>query len=116
MELDRTLVVGIVWMLIENGFLPGTRGSNRFGPHPVKPVAVSYKGQTYSRRSDGSFLDPSGIPVRVVAVMGGLAAAYVASRADTPRDSSGGRLINQHGLVCHAGCDHARVAVEREGG
>ncbi|MFN4090796.1 MAG: DUF805 domain-containing protein [Alphaproteobacteria bacterium] len=28
-------VVGAIWLLIEQGFLPGTPGPNRFGPPPV---------------------------------------------------------------------------------
>jgi uncharacterized membrane protein YhaH (DUF805 family) len=29
-------VIGGLWSLIETGFLPGTRGSNRFGPDPLQ--------------------------------------------------------------------------------
>lgn len=29
-------VVGWVWMLVVNGFLPGTPGPNRYGPPPVR--------------------------------------------------------------------------------
>jgi uncharacterized membrane protein YhaH (DUF805 family) len=29
-------VIGGLWSLIETGFLPGTRGSNRFGPDPFQ--------------------------------------------------------------------------------
>ena len=32
-------VVGAVWMLIDNGFLKGTPGPNRFGPDPLAPPA-----------------------------------------------------------------------------
>jgi uncharacterized membrane protein YhaH (DUF805 family) len=28
-------VVGPIWAMIENGFLPGTQGENRFGPDPL---------------------------------------------------------------------------------
>lgn len=27
-------VVGVIWLLADNGFVRGTRGSNRFGPEP----------------------------------------------------------------------------------
>ena len=30
-------ILGWCWALIENGFLRGTRGDNRFGPDPVQP-------------------------------------------------------------------------------
>ncbi len=30
-------VLGWLWALVENGFLRGTRGDNRFGPDPVQP-------------------------------------------------------------------------------
>jgi len=29
-------LVGQLWALIDNGFLPGTRGENRFGPQPTR--------------------------------------------------------------------------------
>jgi uncharacterized membrane protein YhaH (DUF805 family) len=29
-------VIGGLWSLIETGFLPGTHGSNRFGPDPLQ--------------------------------------------------------------------------------
>ena len=29
-------VAGPIWALIENGFIPGTRGANRFGPDPLE--------------------------------------------------------------------------------
>jgi len=29
-------VIGPIWALIENGFLPGTPSKNRFGPDPLK--------------------------------------------------------------------------------
>lgn len=32
-------VVGAVWLLVECGFLEGTRGPNRFGPDPLAGVA-----------------------------------------------------------------------------
>jgi uncharacterized membrane protein YhaH (DUF805 family) len=28
-------LLGAIWLLIETGFLPGTRGPNRFGPDPL---------------------------------------------------------------------------------
>jgi uncharacterized membrane protein YhaH (DUF805 family) len=28
-------LVGIIWFLVELGFLPGTPGPNRFGPPPL---------------------------------------------------------------------------------
>lgn len=28
-------VIGTIWVLVENGFLPGTAGPNRFGPDPL---------------------------------------------------------------------------------
>ncbi len=28
-------VIGSIWILIENGLLPGTEGANRFGPPPA---------------------------------------------------------------------------------
>jgi uncharacterized membrane protein YhaH (DUF805 family) len=34
-------VVGALWQLIECGFLPGTAGSNRFGPDPVAKPAMA---------------------------------------------------------------------------
>ena len=30
-------LIGWLWALIENGFLPGTTGPNRFGPDPLLP-------------------------------------------------------------------------------
>lgn len=32
-------VVGVLWMLIDNGFVRGDRGANRFGPPPADPEA-----------------------------------------------------------------------------
>lgn len=29
-------VVGALWLIVENGFLPGTAGRNRFGPDPLR--------------------------------------------------------------------------------
>ena len=29
-------LIGPIWALIENGFFPGTRGENRFGPDPLE--------------------------------------------------------------------------------
>ena len=29
-------IVGPIWAMIENGFFPGTRGPNRFGPDPLE--------------------------------------------------------------------------------
>lgn len=29
-------IIGIIWALVENGFLSGTEGSNRFGDDPLK--------------------------------------------------------------------------------
>ena len=34
-------VVGALWQLIECGFLPGTAGTNRFGPDPVARPAMA---------------------------------------------------------------------------
>ncbi len=34
-------LIGQLWALIDNGFLRGTRGPNRFGPEPARPVALS---------------------------------------------------------------------------
>ncbi|MBV7329929.1 DUF805 domain-containing protein [Chloroflexi bacterium TSY] len=28
-------IIGVIWMLIEVGFLEGTNGPNRFGPEPA---------------------------------------------------------------------------------
>ena len=28
-------LIGLIWAFVENGFLPGTRGPNRFGPDPL---------------------------------------------------------------------------------
>lgn len=33
--------LGTIWVLIELGFLRGTRGPNRFGPDPRRPASVS---------------------------------------------------------------------------
>jgi len=30
-------IVGGIWALVENGFLKGTPGDNRFGPDPLEP-------------------------------------------------------------------------------
>ncbi len=34
--LNAIPIAGPIWALIENGFLPGTPGDNRFGPAPVE--------------------------------------------------------------------------------
>lgn len=31
-------VIGGIWMIVENGFLSGTAGPNRFGPDPLGPA------------------------------------------------------------------------------
>jgi uncharacterized membrane protein YhaH (DUF805 family) len=28
-------LIGWIWAIVENGFLPGTQGPNRFGPDPI---------------------------------------------------------------------------------
>jgi uncharacterized membrane protein YhaH (DUF805 family) len=33
-------IIGDLWSLVENGFLRGTAGSNRFGPDPLVPGAA----------------------------------------------------------------------------
>lgn len=33
-------VIGQLWVLIDNGFLPGTAGSNRFGKNPLQRTRV----------------------------------------------------------------------------
>jgi uncharacterized membrane protein YhaH (DUF805 family) len=33
-------VIGWIWVLVENGCLRGTVGSNRFGPDPLQPTAA----------------------------------------------------------------------------
>ena len=35
-------LVGWIWALVENGFLRGTPGPNRFGPDPLGAVAPAY--------------------------------------------------------------------------
>jgi uncharacterized membrane protein YhaH (DUF805 family) len=75
-------IVGIIWTVVENGFLPGTLGPNRFGPDPVKPVPITYEGQTYLRNRDGTFSDLSGNPVRDAVLIGALGSAYLAMRPD----------------------------------
>ncbi|SJZ94629.1 DUF805 domain-containing protein [Consotaella salsifontis] len=30
-------VVGAIWVIVENGFLAGTPGPNRYGPDPLRP-------------------------------------------------------------------------------
>ncbi len=32
-------IVGTIWSLVENGFLRGTTGPNRFGPDPLSQIA-----------------------------------------------------------------------------
>src|SRR3546814_14546367 len=34
-------IVGPIWALVENGFLAGTAGPNRFGPDPLQDRVVS---------------------------------------------------------------------------
>lgn len=72
--------VGVLWMIVENGFLPGTHGPNRFGPDPVKPVPLSHEGKAYFRHRDGSFTDRFGSPVRDAALIGALGTAFLAMR------------------------------------
>jgi uncharacterized membrane protein YhaH (DUF805 family) len=31
-------IIGHIWVLVENGFLRGTHGPNRFGPDPLQPA------------------------------------------------------------------------------
>ena len=38
-------IVGDIWSLIENGFLKGTSGDNRFGPDPLAKENVALPGQ-----------------------------------------------------------------------
>lgn len=86
-------VIGLIWMVVENGFLPGTPGPNRFGPDsirtakPGKPIPVTYQGQTYLRRSNGSFTDRSGNLVRDAALLAALGSAYIAMQATNTWDS-----------------------------
>ena len=35
--LNAIPIAGPIWALIENGFLPGTPGDNKFGPPPLEP-------------------------------------------------------------------------------
>lgn len=32
-------IVGVIWVLVELGFLPGTAGPNQYGPDPLAPAA-----------------------------------------------------------------------------
>jgi uncharacterized membrane protein YhaH (DUF805 family) len=80
-------IVGSIWMLIENGFLRGTQGPNRFGPDPIRPpgpVPVVHEGQTYYRQPNGGFTDALGSPVTSVALVAALGAAYLAMRSAAP--------------------------------
>jgi uncharacterized membrane protein YhaH (DUF805 family) len=40
-------VIGPLWALIENGFIPGTPGDNRFGSDPLEIGDVSNERQKY---------------------------------------------------------------------
>ena len=37
--LNAIPIAGPIWALIENGFLPGTPGDNKFGPAPLEQVS-----------------------------------------------------------------------------
>jgi uncharacterized membrane protein YhaH (DUF805 family) len=37
-------VVGDIWSVVENGFLKGTRGENRFGPDPLARDSMQTRG------------------------------------------------------------------------
>ena len=79
--------IGAIWQLIENGFLRGTQGPNRFGPDPIRPpgpVPVVHEGQTYYRQPNGSFTDALGSPVTSVALVAALGATYLAMRSAAP--------------------------------
>jgi uncharacterized membrane protein YhaH (DUF805 family) len=85
-------IIGGIWMLIELGFLPGTRGPNRFGPDPIGPLPVVHEGRTYHRHSNGSFTDAAGNPVTNAALLGALGAAYLVSQSATADASSNAAL------------------------
>lgn len=74
-------LVGPIWMLVENGFLRGTPGPNRFGPDPAGPLALEHEGRTYYRHADGHYTDMSGSPVRDAALIAMLGATYHAVQA-----------------------------------
>lgn len=38
--LDFLFSIAIVWAAVELGVMPGEQGANRYGPNPVKPLAV----------------------------------------------------------------------------
>ena len=42
-------VIGWLWALIDNGFLAGTDGPNRFGPSPLQPAPRAGAGLNTSR-------------------------------------------------------------------
>ena len=42
-------VIGWLWALIDNGFLAGTDGPNRFGPSPLQPASHAGAGLNTSR-------------------------------------------------------------------
>jgi uncharacterized membrane protein YhaH (DUF805 family) len=85
-------IVGGLWMLIELGFLPGTRGPNRFGPDPIGPLPVVHEGRTYYRHSNGTFTDAAGNPVTNVALVGALGAAHLVTQSATAHASSNSAL------------------------
>jgi uncharacterized membrane protein YhaH (DUF805 family) len=75
-------IAGLFWMIVENGFLPGTFGPNRFGADPVKAVPITYEGQTYLRQRNGSFTDLAGNPLRDAVLIGALGTAYLTMQPD----------------------------------
>lgn len=113
-------VIGVIWMFVENGFLPGTRGPNRFGPDPIKPalpVAVTYDGQTYYRHSNGDFTDRSGNLVRGAALLGALGAAYVAMSATNTWDGyTNDHTWDTNSTSSDTNSDSSTDASEKSGG
>ena len=109
-------VIGLIWMLVENGFLPGTPGPNRFGPDPVKaarPIPVTHRDRTYYRRGDGSFTDSSGSVVRDAALLAALGSAYAASRANSAGEGhAGGSFPDDRSVTA----DAAAGTGDRSGG
>lgn len=108
-------VVGLVWMIVENGFLPGTPGPNRFGPSPIKagkPTPVTYDGRKYFRHSDGSFTDGSGRVVRDAALLAALVSAYAAMRASGALDGHTGDYSTDDSP---AGADATTESADRGG-
>lgn len=83
-------LIGPIWALVENGFLRGMPGPNRFGPAPGSPLVIEHDGRTYHHHADGGFTHSSGAPVGDAALLGTLGATALALRAEAASTGEGG--------------------------